>query len=1605
MRAFLATLTLAGFLAVALMGPPAGALISLPSIKNRLIQLALDQVSSPGSFEIAAEEIEDLEGGVTSLVGVSISDGEGVWLTLERLNFAWEPGKLVGGELSITQLRLIGLDVSRPPSAEAEPPQLEPQEPWQQGPFDWPRAPISVTVEGFTMENAFVAEGVLPQAIRFDAEGRALDKGDLQEVALSLRRIDDVEGRIDFLLRRDFAAGTLRLDLTADEAAGGLVAAAAGLPDDAAASLALNAAGPVDDWRLTFDAAAERVLEAGGEATFDYSDRLNVVADFTVTPGPEIGPELAAVLGERARLQAEIIEQPDGMIEVVAGELASPALQASASGALATGPTGESDLAVSLVALAPLGDLVEGVGFERFSFDGQVTGPQGALAAEGRIGLRALTTAPVDIGDLALEGRVAQTEDGVDFDLGGRGERLRLDRIGADVIGAARLEAVGDLSGDLLTLQRAVLDSNALTVEADGGYDLAASSGELDISLSAPEIAPVAGAYGVEAEGQVAASAGIGLEGERVAADFSASLERFEMDVAGAGRLALSGTVSSDPERLAFDVTGEGERLRIDRLGPEVIGTARLAAAGELAGDLLTLREAALRSQALTAEASGTYDIAAGAGDLAVQLSAPEIAPVAGAYDVAVEGGITASAEVALGPESVAANLTARLERFAMEGVAAARSLTLAGRVAQEPERIAFDVAGEGAGLSVEGVPQDLTRELEYAARGALAGSRLTLAAARLTTPAATAEASGDVALDEGRMALDYALQSEDLAALAGAFGVDVSGALDAEGRAEGPFDAPRIDGEARLTGAAYGGQDYGRVTVDHDVAVAPAPEGRVAVALDGSWLGDGTAATRFRLEGNTLALADLEARLLGARAAGRADIALDGPLVDGAFDVSVSDLRPLGRFAGTPLAGAASGRVTLSTAGGRQDARATLEATNLAAGDATVESLGLTLSAADVLGAPRVDVNAEAGGATAGPVALEALTATAQGPLAALDFSAEARGTLRNEPLEAGLAGRANAAASPMRVTLARAEVAAGEDTLRLEAPLELRLGGGVVAAEGLALALPGDGRLAGDAALRPGGFTGDVTLERLALADVARWTGAGVTGGRVDATATFDTRPGRARADLSLRAREVTSEAAGTTANPVDLDLEGQWDGRRLDGRAEARGGFGEPFRASFALPLRPGAGGVPTVPADGELQGSVAWQGRIGDLWALVPAPGHLLDGQAVIDLAIAGTVAEPRVSGRAEVTDGQYQNLDAGTILTGLTLDTRVVEGRTVEVTLEANDGASGTVRADAAIRLGDGPVSLDLTADVDRAVLLRRDDVTAAISGQVALEGPLADMALTGELTVDEAEVRLVNATPPEVVVLDGIRMKGEPPVDRDAAGESIVSLDISIVAERDIFVRGRGLDSEWGMDLRVGGTATRPIVTGTIERVRGQLSLLGKVFALERGRVVFDGGRTIDPQLDVYLEREDHGIRGGIVVEGRASDPELSFTSSPALPESEVMPRLLFGQSRQSLTGGQAIQLGAGIARLMGGGSGPLDTIRETVGLDVLRVGGESVEEAEVTVGRNIGEDIFIGAEQKLGGQGTAVTVEVEVFEGVTVDTEVGQDGRSNIGITLKKDF
>ncbi|QPH52336.1 translocation/assembly module TamB domain-containing protein [Pontivivens ytuae] len=1714
---------------------------SIFDIDNRLVQFALRQISSPGSFEITAELVEDAE-GATRLNGVAISDGVGVWMTIDQLVVDWNSSRILRGELELNNIIVRGLDMTRAPSPNAEAPTVEVEA--TQGtpsPFDWPRAPIPVRVENMELTDIRIGPAVLGQEITFDGQGDAADEGDTQRVELTITRTDEVDGRIALSYLRDFAARTLALNLDAQEDAGGIVAQLAGFPEDSASSLTLSGEGPRDDWRLTFDAETDDVFEAEGRATVSYAEPLGVTADFSLEPGPELDPTIRAVVGERADLAVRIQQGNDGIIRVDELELDSPALQLTGDGTFDTA-TQASDLSVALTGTGQLSALVAGISFESFGFEGRVTGPPEDLTATGDAELNAFRSAAFDATQLALDIDLRRIGERLTLDAAGTGRGLRIDQVEEDTLGTAQLAIQMVQEGDRIDLATARLDSPLLSLDAEGFLETDFENADLRFDVNARDLSQIGNAYGQEVQGAVQASGFVrrqegvtdglisaavrdvrsapvdldalsltvelGQQGEDVGATLAGQATGLRLDRLGPEILGQAGigadivigaeeitardirldsdlldvlaevvqerangglrfsyaveTADAGPVAAAYGLDAEGrvqasgegsltdgviattldlvaqelryndlaaaERLELaanlvggdtidltaratatgvqaDQLGPQELGRVTLTADAQLDGQTLALSPLTLETGLGTVRLSGTATTDTSNADLSLQLDLPQVAPIAAAYGQQARGSADLDGTLIRTDGDTLITLDGTVADAAYGELVDLGRLTLDAEVAQDTEETRLDLDGRATGLRIDRLTPDLLGPTTLGATIRLADV-IEVQRAEIDNRLLTGNASGTLSETSS---IDYRLAVPTLAPIAELYDQAASGALVADGVVT-LADAPQIQGRLSLEDFTFTGQRFGDVVLGHDVTLgdpitAEANLRAVAGPLAGTDL-DLVA----RYGGETLNISRLSGSLAGQRIDGRADVNLAAPSVDGRLDITVTSLSRIEALAGTNLglSGRANARLDLSAPGERQDVALTANFTGTASG-AEIDGARLTANIRDALGAPRINAAFATEAIRRDTLEIGFVDIQANGPLDGLTLAADISGTLGERIVT--LDTRALIAAQPGRTRIDIDQLAAtlGTTAIALAGPMDVTIANGVTSVDNISILVPGGGNLSGNVDLRGGGLVGRLFAADVDLGGFAELTGAPFVAGDLNAELIFDTRAASASASLDGALTDFIASDVLEEGISVNAALAAEWDGRIVDADITVVGGFGEPFLLAADVPLTARTPGpIPTLVRDAPLEASIRWAGEVRPLWAFVPLRSQVLSGRSTIDLDVTGTIDEPQIGGVISLSDGRYENLRAGVILTEVTITSDITDLGNLEVLLQASDGGDGRIYGEIDLNNTTGPFIVDGLIEAEEAVIVRRDDVTAQITAQIDIDGPFNDLLISGEAEVDRAEIRLVNASPPEIITLGEVEIIGRrPPPERTPAARNI-DLDIDVTANNGIFVRGRGLESEWQMNLNVFGTADRTRVRGTVERLRGSFSLIGRDFDLTTGEITFNGAHPIDPQLEIILTREDDELTGQILITGPASDPQINFASVPALPEEEVLPQLLFGQSQASLNAGQALQLASGVATLASGNAGPLDVARGALGVDVLQVdAGEGGEGSSLTVGRTVGDGVFVGAETALDGSGqNNIVVELEVIRNITLDAEVAAgEGSSSIGITYSRDF
>ncbi len=411
------------------------------------------------------------------------------------------------------------------------------------------------------------------------------------------------------------------------------------------------------------------------------------------------------------------------------------------------------------------------------------------------------------------------------------------------------------------------------------------------------------------------------------------------------------------------------------------------------------------------------------------------------------------------------------------------------------------------------------------------------------------------------------------------------------------------------------------------------------------------------------------------------------------------------------------------------------------------------------------------------------------------------------------------------------------------------------------------------------------------------------------------------------------------------------------------------------------------------------------------------GTRVGGRATLDVAVSGPLAAPRASGTVSVADGTVTDPETTLRLTAISALARLDGDRVTLERFQATTGKSGRIAARGTVGLGAG-LPADLSVTLDAARLAVGDTLRSEIGGSLRLAGPLATApTISGRLDLGRTEITIPErfaanaaslgvkdlAVPPEVRRTLALAKPKARKTGAKGTAAWRAGLDLTIDAPSRLFVRGRGIDAELGGTLHVTGTTDAVVPVGAFELRRGALDVIGRHIALDKGTVTLTG--DLDPTIDFRATSSSRSISVVAEVTGRASDPALVLTSTPQLPQDEVLAQFLFGRGVADLTGFQLVQLASAAAQLAGGPSAPdlLGSIRKSTGLDTLGTTTDSKGNAGLTAGRYIGDRIFLGVTAGAAGS-TDATVDLDVTRNLKLRGQTGTEG-SKAGFVFEKEY
>ncbi|MFQ5667382.1 MAG: translocation/assembly module TamB domain-containing protein [Candidatus Binatia bacterium] len=310
---------------------------------------------------------------------------------------------------------------------------------------------------------------------------------------------------------------------------------------------------------------------------------------------------------------------------------------------------------------------------------------------------------------------------------------------------------------------------------------------------------------------------------------------------------------------------------------------------------------------------------------------------------------------------------------------------------------------------------------------------------------------------------------------------------------------------------------------------------------------------------------------------------------------------------------------------------------------------------------------------------------------------------------------------------------------------------------------------------------------------------------------------------------------------------------------------------------------------------------------------------LDARGQGDLALLEVIGRPFAAARGQFSLAAQvrRTPEAGWYLTGKATARDAVLDVGLPVVFTKTNAAvqltGSAIRIDTlAGKVGGGDFRIGGTIDLARGPQLSWTLHDVAVSPMENLEA-----RLTGEGTVDGSwqqikvggTIEVLNALYDRDIELPDLlpwfTAQIAPAGGARALGVE-VDLDLIIYSPGEVYVDNNVAKVELWLDLQVAGTTDKPVFTGTIGFLNGEVGFHGRTFTITGGTIDFRDRFRINPVLNITAESRiataDTDYTVTATVTGTASDPRVQFSADdPNLSQTDVVSLVAVGKTSVQL--------------------------------------------------------------------------------------------------------
>lgn len=401
-----------------------------------------------------------------------------------------------------------------------------------------------------------------------------------------------------------------------------------------------------------------------------------------------------------------------------------------------------------------------------------------------------------------------------------------------------------------------------------------------------------------------------------------------------------------------------------------------------------------------------------------------------------------------------------------------------------------------------------------------------------------------------------------------------------------------------------------------------------------------------------------------------------------------------------------------------------------------------------------------------------------------------------------------------------------------------------------------------------------------------------------------------------------------------------------------------------------------------------------------------PGFQTAGQVSLNIMAQGTLAEPNMQGNLQLQNVSLSTVSMPVDLSGLNGNIRVL-GRRIEIMSLSGNVNGGSLTAQGSVDVGKTP-SFNLAVSAQSVDVSYPAGVRSRVDGNLQFAGTSAASMLTGRVVID-----YLGLTQQMDIASLASQFSSGGGLSSPSPFEHHVKLNIALQSSSTLSLASSQLSVQGAANLDIIGTLADPVILGRATLTGGEIFFMGKRYEVKSGTIEFANPTRTNPNVDIYATTTVNQYNIAIHFLGPVSAMKSSFTSTPALPQADIINLLAFGQTTEASATASPTPGGLGAESVLAQGvasqlSGKIQKLAGISQLSITPILASAQQDpgAQVAIQQRVsGRMLVTFTTNTAETQRTAVQVEYRLGGGLSVSVLRDQNGGYGVDLHLHKSF